>query len=221
MIISGIRYSNLNDRIDAEYYQPRYLEIERLLDSVETVAISDVCDVSDLRYDPAKEPETLFRYIEIENVDPITGWIQTQEIKGAEAPSRARKIVRVDNVIVSTVRPSRRIVGLVDKELDGSLCSTGFCVLIPRKTNPYMLFCLMKTSLVTNQLVRRTMASMYPVVTETDILKVRIPSSVLETPKKGEISRLIKQTRELGKLSLDKLAIAFRILEDLTKKQSP
>ena len=48
------------------------------------------------------------------------------KIKGDQAPSRARRILKENDVIVSSVKGSLEKVALVDKEYDGSLASTGF-----------------------------------------------------------------------------------------------
>ena len=116
-------------RIDAEYFQPAYDEVAKkiiecpygytqLLNCVENVKPD---------FDPLKYPDKIFSYIELANIDSSIGVINSRtEIKGEEAPSRARRILRKNEVIVSSVEGSLEKVALVDDEYEGSLASTVF-----------------------------------------------------------------------------------------------
>lgn len=214
LILSEIKYSIIEDRLDAEYYHPEFLELDALLNSLETVTLSNVCHLSTLRCNPTKEPDKMFKYIEIENVDRRTGYTTFQNIWGRDAPSRARKIVRANNVIVSMVRPNRGIVGVIDQELDGCICSTGFCVLVPEKLNPYVLFCFLKTSLAKKQLVRKTTASMYPTVSEKDIITIRMPRCILEASVSERVFKFIEKAKELQRKATNRLEQAFLTVEE-------
>jgi type I restriction enzyme S subunit len=185
-----------------------------MLDSSETVELSSLCSASTSRYDPRKKPDTLFKYVEIENVDARTGSVSFQEVWGRDAPSRARKMVKSRNVIVSMVRPNRGIVGVVPEELDRSICSTGFCVLKPEKVDANFLFCLLKTSLAIKQLVHNTTASMYPTISEKDVLSVRIPRRILGTSLVDRVSELAKESAEMQRNAISKLVQAFALVED-------
>jgi hypothetical protein len=73
-----------------------------------------------------------FDYVDLGAVDQRTKVItQPTRIKGTEAPSRARQIVAVGDVVVSTVRPNLNAVARVGRDLDGAIASTGFSVLRP------------------------------------------------------------------------------------------
>jgi type I restriction enzyme S subunit len=98
--------------------------------------------------DPAEKPDEEFSYIDISSVDKDAKRIvSTTRLAGSDAPSRARKAVQANDVLVSTVRPNLNAVALVPKELDGQVASTGFCVLRanPKLAEPAFVFyrCLM------------------------------------------------------------------------------
>src|SRR5690606_21828835 len=61
------------------------------------------------------------------------GIVNATEMPFGEAPSRARRVVKRGDVIVSTVRTYLRAVAQVDREHDGAVVSTGFAVLRPRQ----------------------------------------------------------------------------------------
>ena len=95
----------------------------------EMVRLGDVCEK---RIDtlPTGFDEKII-YIDISSVDNLSKEITTfQEIYGTEAPSRAKQLLKKNDVIVSTVRPNLNAVALNYLE---STClvvaSTGYCVL--------------------------------------------------------------------------------------------
>jgi len=82
---------------------------------------------------PRKTPNLSFRYIDVSCVSNQTFTIrETQELKGRDAPSRARRLVRTNDVLFATVRPTLRRIALVPDYLNEEVCSTGFFVLRPK-----------------------------------------------------------------------------------------
>jgi type I restriction enzyme S subunit len=85
----------------------------------------------------------LFTYIDIASVDrDIKRIISATTLPVDQAPSRAKQLVTVDDVLVSTVRPNLNATALVMPWLDRSIASTGFCALRARKSvlDPKYLF---------------------------------------------------------------------------------
>ena len=106
-LITVTRLQNLDllKRMDAFFYQRYWYE---LLDHLVRENFKPLAQYATLRKETrnaSKKPNVVFHYIDINNVDRRTGIIIPQEIIGSEAPSRARKVVRAGDVIVSTVRP--------------------------------------------------------------------------------------------------------------------
>lgn len=129
------------------------------------------------RRDPVLQPDNTFVYIDIAGVDGKTGSIvETKELLGAEAPSRARQIVHENDVIISTVRPYLRATALVQNHLDNQICSTGFCVLRAREGRGFgFLYALSRLQWFTDQLNARARGASYPAVTDGDVLNLAIP----------------------------------------------
>lgn len=199
--ISIVKKSELEGatRLDAEYYQPKYLGIVRAFQVLGAIPLSDVAKPIKRGFTPADNP---FNYIEIAEVDISTGATNAVEIAGTEAPSRAQWIVREGDVIVSTVRPARNAVALIGNSEDGFVCSSGFIVLRPFKTSAEFLFAYLKTSLVASLLDRKTTATMYPAVSWDDVLSlpVVLPDSETErfvSEKVKESSQKLKDSDSL------------------------
>lgn len=142
--------------------------------------ISKVRCVADIRKEtrnPADKPDVSFRYIVISSVNTETGEVdEVQEIMGADAPSRARQVVHTDDIVVSTVRPTRGAIALIPEEMDGFICSTGFTILHPEEgVVPEYLHVALRLSTSLEQFGRRSSGSSYPAILENDVMETLIP----------------------------------------------
>jgi type I restriction enzyme S subunit len=67
------------------------------------------------------EPDDTFLYVDLSAVDQsLKRIVGAREVPCAEAPSRAKQLVKANDVLVSTVRPNLNGVAQVGQELDGS-----------------------------------------------------------------------------------------------------
>ena len=212
MIVSEVSYNQAIQRLrfDAEHYQPEFLSIEIKLNKVKSISLNEIAKFSKLRRNPENEPDKEFLYIDISNINIFTGDIDVQLLKGYEAPSRARKVVKENDLILSTVRPNRNAVAIIPKELDNQICSTGFSVIKSQKINPWFLFTFLKTKYAIKQLIRMTMASMYPAVSEDDIGLILVP--VPENNFQQKIELLVKESYNKRKEADEKYKQAEALL---------
>ena len=80
--------------------------------------------------EPSALSRSNFVYIDISSVDRnLKQIVSPQRLSTWEAPSRARKLIQTNDVLVSTVRPNLNAVALINDDYDGEIASTGFCVL--------------------------------------------------------------------------------------------
>ena len=155
-------------------------------------------------YDPRKHKENLFKYIDIASIDREAKTItQASELKGSEAPSRARKEVRVGDILVSTVRPNLNAVAIVPPELNGEIASTGFSVLRPNKEliDGRYLFYFVQTSRFIDTLISKVRGAHYPAVSDADIKEIKLPLPELDEQRRiveilSQADTLRKQTNE-------------------------
>lgn len=113
-------------------------------------------------------------------------------------PSRARQHVRAGDVLVSTVRPERRAIGVVPTWLDGAVCTTGFAVLRPTRVSGLLLAALLRTPFVTEQLLRNNVGIAYPAIEPACLPDVMLPVSQVDCKALGELAdRLTKVRAEL------------------------
>jgi type I restriction enzyme S subunit len=130
--------------------------------------------------DPLKSPGEEFRYIDVSSVSNTSFRIEaTQRLRGKDAPSRARKVVRRNDVLFATVRPTLRRIALVPAELDGQVCSTGYFVLRPKPgIDPGFVFYSLLTEDFMGQMAILQKGSSYPAVTDREVKaqKLAFPS---------------------------------------------
>jgi type I restriction enzyme S subunit len=80
-------------------------------------------------FNPENYDKEKFIYIDISSVDNVSKKIlNTNQVLVKEAPSRAKSILKENDIIISTVRPNLNTVALVDKSRAGNICSSDFCV---------------------------------------------------------------------------------------------
>lgn len=167
------------ERWDAAYHVGLPQNIAALVEDAETtlLKVSDLAALVDERIDPRRGQSGEFHYIEISDVDTRTALVGHKRILAAEAPSRARKLVRAGDVLVSTVRPERGAVGVVPPRLDGAICSTGFAVLRCSEIHPLAMAWLLKTEVVRRQMVRNNIGIAYPAISEESCCELVLPIS--------------------------------------------
>jgi hypothetical protein len=165
------------DRWDPAFHVGLPKNIAAVIDGPKTalVKVSDVATLIDERIDPRRQASHEFDYVEISDVDTRTGLVGHKRILAADAPSRARKLIRTGDVLVSTVRPERGAVGLAPLRLDHAVCSTGFAVLRCWGIHPLALVWLLKTELVRRQMIRNNIGIAYPAISEESCLDLVLP----------------------------------------------
>lgn len=136
------------------------------------LALRDVAPARKERFIPASNGD--FHYIEIGGLGN-DGSAQAELLPRREAPSRATQIVRAGDIITSTVRPIRRLSAIIEPGQDGFVCSSGFVVLQPLAIRPEALLTYLRLPPVCALMDLHTSASMYPAISESDLLRLPIP----------------------------------------------
>ncbi len=162
--------------------------------------ISEICEINPTQIDPTKSTE-LFRYIDIASIEAYK-IIGVKEFVGKDAPSRARRLVKMNDVIISTVRPNLKAVSYIPKQYEDVLVSTGFCVLRcdPKNTDWQFVYQVCLSDEFSEYLVGKTTGSNYPAVNSSDIgdYKILLP----DIDKQKEVSNILAAVDE--KITINK-----------------
>ncbi len=202
-------------RMDAEYYQPLYLEIVNNLNRIKAIPIYDIATNPKRKFQPVEGE--IFNYIEISEVDLSTGEYNKYKILGEDAPDRAQWIVKQNDIIISTVRPIRNAVSLINEDSNNLVASSGFAVLRTKEIEPEYLFVYLKTKPIVLLLDRLTTATMYPAVTTDDILNTKIYLSS-DNFRKDIKAKVIESQKELAKSRILYSQAESLLLEELGLK---
>lgn len=141
-------------------------------------------------WNPVKSGEIeQFNYIDLSSVDKDKKIVSLENVPSlipGEAPSRARLLVKSDDVLVATVRPNLNGVAKVPKKLEGATASTGYCVLRAKKDDldsGYLYYWVQTLSFVSDMMSKATGAN-YPAVSDKIIKQSKIPLPPLEEQKR-------------------------------------
>ncbi len=151
--------------------------------------------------DPKDLGRARFVYVDISSIDRETKHIGIpQEISVLDAPSRARKLIKAGDVLVSTVRPNLNAVALVSSEYDGEVASTGICVLRPieRQLDAKYLFYFCQSAGFIERLTRLSIGAGYPAVSDDNILDTEFPCPPF--PEQQRIAGILSRADRLRRL---------------------
>lgn len=106
-------------------------------------------------------------YIDISNVDFNNGILNIQEMLFKNAPSRARRVTKNNDIIVSTVRTYLKAIALIDK--DNYIVSTGFSVISSdNEINPRFMFFYTKSESFINYISAHSDGVSYPAINKSN-----------------------------------------------------
>lgn len=205
-------------RIDADYYQPKYKEIEQIIKkySLGSKPLNEVIKIKNKNFFPEDDKE--YNYIELSNISSngnITGC--TKDF-GKNLPSRARRKVSKGDVIISTIEGSLESCAVIRDEYDGALCSTGFFVINSKTINSETLLVLVKSIIMQNLLKRGCKGTILTAISKDELDKIEIP--LIKDYIQKDISQKINESYKLRKESKELLEKAKKMVEDEIEKEA-
>lgn len=198
------------ERMDAEFYQPKYEEIEAAIKTCPN-GYTFIKDEFRQNKNTFKiDAQKLYRYVEIGDVNVTNGEIIANDVIGEDLPANAKRVLKKDDVIISKVRTYRGAITIVEE--NGYVGSGAFCVLeengcINKET--LLAFLHSKPLLVWS--LKPNTGTSYPVIVDDDILNLPIP--ILPEEKQTQIQRKVVKSFNLRKQSKHLLECAKRSVE--------
>ena len=144
--------------------------------------------------DPSVEPDREFGYVDISAIDNLSFRITgPKRFPGRDAPSRARRPIRTDDVLFSNVRTYLRNIALVVSGLSADLCSTGFTVLRSNgAVDPRYVFRYVLTDAFINAVTPEQTGTHYPATSDRVVL-----SQAIKLPPLAEQRRIVARIEAL------------------------
>ena len=206
-----LQKSELEKRFDPQYYQKEYKNIVNKLKENKHSKLGEIVKFSKETWNQKDFFNDTFPYIEISEIDTLSGEIQNiSNIELSNAASRAKMIVRENDIIVSTTRPNRGAIALINKEQDFSIASTGFCVIRDSAIDKNYLFAILKQNFILKQFEQRSSGGNYPAITQEELSSVIIP--IAENDKQIQIKTIFQECFKQKKINEEK---AEKLLESI------
>lgn len=196
-------------RLDAEYYQTKYKDYESAV-FCSPAGYTLIKDEFALIKDTCSRILDIYNYVEIGDIDVGTGNASFNAVNTNELPDNAKIMTKHGDILVSTVRPNRGAVAIL--EVEDLLVSGAFTVL--RENGHYpkeVLQVLLRTSMYRNWLLRFNVGTSYPVIKDEDILNMPIP--LLDEPVKQDVISKVKEAALLRQKSKQLLDYAKQVVE--------
>jgi len=121
------------------------------------------------------DPDFEFDYVDIGSVDYVGGISSKETMTFENAPSRARRIVKSGDTIVSTVRTYLRAIAFIGEFDKPLIVSTGFAVVRPKTVYADFLAYALKASFFVQSIVARSVGVSYPAVNASEIGNIFVP----------------------------------------------
>jgi type I restriction enzyme S subunit len=162
------------------------------------------------------DPDYIIQYLDIGNVDEVEGIGTVQEFRFENAPSRARRIVRAGDTIISTVRTYLKAVAFFEKPSDNQIVSTGFAVLRPQlNVFPKYLSWLVQSKPFVERVVAHSVGVGYPAINPSELAS--LPAWLPPLPEQRTIAAYLdRQTAKIYAL----IAKKQRLLALLAKQRA-
>ncbi len=214
---------NLSDvksahRADAEYFQPKY---DKLIEKFKKYGASPLLSLVQsvaARFNPKSQPDKIFQYVELSNITSSVGTIDGfSEVSGNEAPSRAKRVLKPNDVILSSVEGSLEKVALVGKEQDEYLASNGFFQFRSKDILPGVLLVLAKSFVLQMQFEKETAGTILTAVPKEAVKNIVVPK--INKPTQQKIADLVQKSHEARSKAKQLLEQAKSKVEDLIKNK--
>jgi type I restriction enzyme, S subunit len=212
--------SSLDDKIDLLHRQNQTLEVmaatlfrqwfvEEAQEDWEEVTVDDYVELNRASIDKGYSHQ-IIEYLDTGSL--TEGKIESiQSLTLGEAPSRAKRLVQHNDILISTVRPDQKHYGIIKNPIENLVVSTGFCVLSCTKIDPHFIYLLLTNSEMTDFLhtIAEGSTSTYPSLKPSDIGAVTFQLPPDERLK--EFAAIAHNTWE----KIEKNHIQIRTLEKL------
>ena len=146
--------------------------------SAQTIPLKHLASINECSLADDTHPDKEIRYIDIGAVGRGKLINKPETLHFRDAPSRARRIVREGDTIVSTVRTYLRAVWPVTGDVENLIVSTGFAVITPKLAEPQYLSWWVTADPFVEEVAARSVGVSYPAINASELgqLPVRFPT---------------------------------------------
>ncbi|MHC1780853.1 MAG: restriction endonuclease subunit S [Bacteroidales bacterium] len=173
--------------------------LKKIPEHWEEKALKYTCSINDEALPETTNPDYEISYVDIGSIDKTLGIVNKEKYIFDDAPSRARRIVKDGDIIVSTVRTYLRAIAPVINPEDNLIVSTGFAVIRPRIINSRYLAYLIASKYFVEKVVSMSVGVSYPAINSSALANIKI--LIPEQNEQVQIADYLdKETSSIDKL---------------------
>ena len=197
--------------IDNQSYQNK-IEVSHLVDSkridgkfyftknkYKNLSVLDLYEKSGSNITKVYSDDDIIKYVQYSDVDPVFGLIKSySEFTKSEAPSRAKIVVRTNDILIPKLKQSSDKITLVTEEYDGCVVTNGFYVLKSKDImNTKFLFALLRKDVIQEQIRNYSSGTIMPSIDDDYFEDIRYYEFTVD--EKNEVESKINNVFKLIK----------------------
>lgn len=155
--------------------------------------------------------EMLWLLIDLANIGGSGEVTDCMTEEGKNLPTRARRKVKIGDVIVSSIEGSLSSIAIIEKEYNHALCSTGFHIINSQTINSQTLLVLLKSIVGEFQMKKGCTGTILTAISKSEFSKIVLPKIAQE--KQKEIQQKVTESCTLRKQSKHLLDCAKKAVE--------
>ena len=203
-------------RLDAEYYQPKYEDMEKLIISQNHSYIFKEFSLNENTIDRKFDE---YNYVEIGDISVRNGAYSYNPIPTTELPANAKIKSKKGDLLISKVRPNRGAISIIQDDMPNLVVSGAFTVLEEKADyKKEVLFVLLRTEQYREWMLKYNVCTSYPVIKDEDVLSLPIP--LISKKIQQQIANLIQESFTLRRESEQLLEEAKSLVEREIEKGS-
>ena len=156
-------------------------------EAIQNLDSNNIVDCHDLPNGKSRNDKKTFKYIDLSSVSrDFHKIIDFQIISKGNAPSRAQQIIKTNDVLFATTRPTLHRFCIIDTEFNEQICSTGFCVLRAKQDmvlSKWLMYCI-STQKCLDFVETNQEGASYPSISDNKFKQFKIPIPPLEIQEK-------------------------------------
>lgn len=204
-------------RYDADYFQPKY---EEIIEKIEKYKGGSAYLLNEEIKDKNFFPKEWIEYNYIALADISSQWYIMDHKKelGENLPTRARRLVKKWDVIISSIEWSLSSCAIIEDEYHNAIVSNGFFVLNSSKFTPETLLILMKSGFIQLLLKKNCSWTILTAISKDGLQRIKLP--LLDPKVQQLISDKVQESFKLRNESKQLLEQAKQMVEDEIEKDT-
>lgn len=228
LYIKKITLENINDsRMDANYYLLEDIQ-NQIRENENCIKLGDLIKFSNLKINEFYGPDDVIKYITTSYVDlnqgEIINWderiYKPTSLVANGAPNRAKMLLNHNQILIPYLKLSIGAVGWVPKDMENFIGSDGFAVIESINDMPGLLYLILRSNLVCNQLKLIAAGTIMEDINDDNIenVLVLLPDEQICSEISSIMSRLLTVLWGTRKLYMDilesfeELCVSFNII---------